>query len=175
MVFGSVEGEGFWQMREFWIMLSFKEPDIADMMKVAGMKWLGHAIWMGVEVISVQVLFCWIMESQMSRVALSRIVGLCNRSGKSWCCELEKVNKRQKNGRELLKRRPTQGCRALKEWINEFFSVLCNFIHIKHWTFPTQSLFRHKYSPLLTCLKNVCIDVAQKVIPHSFYFSASNS
>jgi hypothetical protein len=49
--------------------------------------------------------FC-VAESwgHMSREASYATVGLCDTPGNRLCSELEKVNERQKNGRELLKK-----------------------------------------------------------------------
>jgi hypothetical protein len=53
MVCGPAE-EGVWQIRLCCIL---KNLGSSDMMMVARVKWLGHAIWLNEEVISKQVLF----------------------------------------------------------------------------------------------------------------------
>jgi len=54
------------------------------MMKVARMKWLGHAIWIDEEVISKQILFCWIMGSH-ERGGLMRNSRIVWQTWKKFC------------------------------------------------------------------------------------------
>jgi len=108
----------------------FKEPGKADVMKVARMKWLGHAVWIDEEVILKQVLFCWITGSheQGGFMCSSRIVWHTWKEFVFWTGEGKwRTEKWQRTVEEA---KSYAGLSSLEWMMDEFFSVLCNFIYI---------------------------------------------